>query len=670
MVFSITSSIMWMKYIGKKSASVLGMALMAGVLLLPVHDAVSVPVPLKKPDLSMQDLRARMDLFPTMAETERAGAAVEKVSVAMQKAGHTFKGLVAGATDYKEKYGAILTGGDLSARDVETYHMIFDLQAHGKMDEADAYIARLSDKGLMGHVLYQRYMHPVAYRSTYGELKSWLESYADHPGAEKIYKLALARTPEGVKGALPHPQENGKVARVGNPKIQRARTYASTISRTSEQKRDIIRFSRNVRDLVRTGQADDALTLFGQAPERALMDAVELDRLQAQIAAGYLYAGKLDVALALAMQSADRSGLNAPTAGWVAGLAAWQRQDYASAARYFAMTGRSPYVSGWMASAGSYWAARAHGKLGDRKSRTAWLRHAAKQDRTFYGLLAVQALGRAFDFNWSSPAFGEEQEQMIRDSQAGRRAMALVAAGRNEMAEAELMRLEYAGNDPLREAVLAYANKVGLPAVAMRLGQVTRLADGRYSDSAIYPLSPWSPEGGYAVDPALVHAVVRQESRFDMNAESHRGAMGLMQVMPETASYVMRDMSYAAGREGEVSLRMPDVNLEVGQSYLAYLLKNRLVKGDMVALLVAYNAGPGNLQRWRKERPTDDPLLFIETIPVGETRDYVERVLSNYWIYRLRGREDTPTLAALSSGKSAQYAQILLDDGLKLAANE
>ena len=74
-------------------------------------------------------------------------------------------------------------------------------------------------------------------------------------------------------------------------------------------------------------------------------------------------------------------------------------------------------------------------------------------------------------------------------------------------------------------------------------------------------------------------------------------------------------------------------------------------------MTIAYNAGPGTLSRWKRERKQiKDPLLFIETIPYNETRAFIERVLSNYWIYRMRFNQDTPSLDAVAEGRWARYA--------------
>jgi hypothetical protein len=86
----------------------------------------------------------------------------------------------------------------LRAADAALYREIFEVQTEGRWAAADALIGRLDDPLLMGHVLYQRYMHPSAWRSRYDELAGWLERYADHPNADRIHALAERRRPAGA----------------------------------------------------------------------------------------------------------------------------------------------------------------------------------------------------------------------------------------------------------------------------------------------------------------------------------------------------------------------------------------------------------------------------------------------------------------------------------------
>ncbi|MEQ9449317.1 MAG: lytic transglycosylase domain-containing protein, partial [Rhodospirillaceae bacterium] len=176
----------------------------------------------------------------------------------------------------------------------------------------------------------------------------------------------------------------------------------------------------------------------------------------------------------------------------------------------------------------------------------------------------------------------------------------------------------------------------------------------RYYDAALYPLPAWELENGYSVDRALVFAFIRQESRFNTNAKSPAGARGLMQLMPRTASFVAKDNSLRGGRLNE--LYNPQLNLDLGQRYLELLMGDDLVRGNLFMLAAAYNGGPGNLNKWlRRMNYPEDPLLFIESIPSRETRLFIERVLSNFWLYRLRLGQEVPSLDAVAAGRWPYY---------------
>ena len=146
-----------------------------------------------------------------------------------------------------------------------------------------------------------------------------------------------------------------------------------------------------------------------------------------------------------------------------------------------------------------------------------------------------------------------------------------------------------------------------------------------------YPRPDWQPEDDWQLDKALVYAFVRQESCFNHRAESAVGALGLMQIMPATAKEVANNLQCEYKTR---KLKNPEYNLRLGQAYLKKLLDLPQIQNNLIKLAVAYNAGPGNLNRWEKKMDyQDDPLLFLETIPSKETRTFVERILVNYWVY-------------------------------------
>ncbi len=640
---------------------------MAGLVFLstavasgPAYTADMIPVPSKKPDFVVASV-PQTEAAEAQPTTEEEGVAAVD-ALALLEFGQPVIPPV-------PKRRPMPRGLEpLSTSDAEIYQRIFAYQAQGNISRANTEIERLKDFRLRGHVLYQRYMHPIAYTASYEELRNWLDLYADHPGAEKIQKMVFKRQPRGSTDWVNKPEFLKGIARVHEPTITKGETYRSPRKRSAAQKGQIKKLSRTIKRDISKGAPTQALHRLKENDAAKLLDPVERDLLQAGIAAGYLYAGKPEKAYQLASQSAGRSGVHVPMAGWIAGLVAWRGEDYEGAARHFEITGRSPYTSGWMAASGAYWAARSHMRTGNVRAVSSWLKRASEHPHTFYGLIATRALGRDFAFNWKIPTYTKENRQMLIRVPAGYRAAALVAAGQINLAEAELVRIDARDNPQLREALLSYAGYAGLPALAMRVGNTMANAEGGFYDAALYPTGPWKPEKGYKVDPALIHAIMRQESRFDPNAKSRSGARGLMQVMPNTANHVAGRRQYK-DRHGKQELMDPHVNLDIGQRYLEELMTHNNVSGDLFSLLIAYNAGPGNLARWKREMVgIDDPLLFIESIPSGQTREYIERVLSNYWIYRLREDLPTPTLDSVAAGKNAQYAAMATDEPFRVAA--
>ena len=147
---------------------------------------------------------------------------------------------------------------------------------------------------------------------------------------------------------------------------------------------------------------------------------------------------------------------------------------------------------------------------------------------------------------------------------------------------------------------------------------------------AIYPfpyftqIDRWSQQ--FRLPPALVIALIRQESRFEPEILSRSGAVGLMQVMPDTGAWI-------ASKRGirTYSLKHPEDNINFGTWYLDYT-HNSFQNNSLLAV-ASYNAGPGAIARWVRQKGLGDADEFIENIPYAETRDYVPKVFGNYWNY-------------------------------------
>ncbi len=549
----------------------------------------------------------------------------------------------------------------LSVRDVERYRKIFALQEDGRWDEADRLIAQLDDRRLLGHLQFQRYMHPTAYRSSFAELRRWLASYADQPGADRIYRLAQRRKPAG---ATPPRQPTGQRISLGGAALE-LYSYASPRERSAAERQRVAEIKRQVRRNVRHQRLSVTEDLLDRADVRDLLDPVERGQGYARVASAWFYMGHDVEALALSGRAAQLAGDKAPVGLWIGGLAAWRQGKIQLAYQRFGALAEAEHVSGWMRAAGGFWASRAALRLRRPGEMSGWLRVAAEHPRTFYGLLGRAALGLDTEIAFARPEIDTRGLSRLMERPRALRAAALMQVGRRDLAAAELLMLDDWDRPETAHALLALTERARIPGLAYRLAshldaEPTRLADPAIT-AALYPIPPWEPESGWQVDRALLYALMRQESAFDPDAESRYGASGLMQIMPATASYIAGDRSLQHGRRDR--LFDPGFNLDLAQRYLLHLMQETDTGNDLFRLAAAYNGGPGNLRKWQEQIrkagvPLDDPLLFIESLPSLETRLFIERVLTNFWIYRARLGQPAPSLEALAAGVRPIYVKM------------
>ena len=540
----------------------------------------------------------------------------------------------------------------LSADDLQRYRRIFAMQESAWWDDADQVIAELQDPLLMSYVLEQRYLHR-SYRSTYRELRGWLKRYRDRPRARAIHRLAKARRPAGA-GNPPPPYKSAK--RLGAP-LRFGTGYRSEKRLNSKQRRRVRVLQARIRRHLRRTRLTATEKLLASAEVKRLFDRVQIDDAYAELAAGWFYRGYTEKALDLARAVTVRSGDDVPIAHWTAGLAAWQIGEIDHAVHHFSSLATAAEVSSWNRAAGAYWAARSNILLGNQKAAERWLSLAGEYPRTFYGLLARETLGLETRFSFDAPPLNSRVALRMVQDPAARRALALMQLNRFGDARRELLLVE-AWDDPAVASGVFAVTEIGrFPAVGFKLARRLSRADGQSwaeegLDHGHYPVPPWQPEGGFTVDRALVFAIMRQESAFNRYARSPGGARGLMQLMPRTAWSISGKGRYR-GRRG---LYDPKHNIALGQRYITWLKRNRAIKGDLFRIISAYNGGPGNLRKWqRRMKHGGDPLLFIETLPNLENRLYVERVLTNLWIYRQRLGQPTPSLKALAAGEWPSY---------------
>ncbi|MDG4577187.1 MAG: lytic transglycosylase domain-containing protein [Defluviicoccus sp.] len=521
----------------------------------------------------------------------------------------------------------------LSSEDVTLYREMFALARQGRGRAIDERLPLLANPLLLGHVMAQRYLNPRAAIESDAELMQWLAAYSDHPDAAAIRDLLDARRSERLR-------EQARLARAAQ------RAAARSAARSGKQT-----VAHPIKKPIRRGGgfADAGAVLNASEPAlRAGLDGTRSVRTE-EFYGGPAEDMVLSSEWSLSME--DRSTREL----WRHGIAAWRAGESAAAAGVFGALADRSDASAWVQAAAAFWAARAHLHARQPEHVSHWLKVAASQTRTFYGLLAQRILGLPLRIRWQPDDTDIAAARFVGSTAAGERALALVQVGEHPRAEAELAHASRGERGRFAHGAMVIAERAGLAQLSLQL--YARLyPDGGGFEAASYPVPYWRPEGGFTVDPALLFALARQESRFDPEAVSRAGARGLMQVMPATARHVVRRRPDDLA---DARLSNPETNLAVGQTYIELLVTEEDVGQDLFRLAAAWNGGPNNVKKWEFEgiAAEDDPLLFIETIPFGETRNFIEKVLANYWIYRDRLNQPVPSLDSLAAGMWPTYQE-------------
>jgi soluble lytic murein transglycosylase len=279
----------------------------------------------------------------------------------------------------------------------------------------------------------------------------------------------------------------------------------------------------------------------------------------------------------------------------------------------------------------------------------AHLEAAAQRPWTFYGQLGEAQLGRSSALSFAPPSVDAGSLRVfVEDHPEARRAAALAQLGRLSEVEAELRRLhgQLSSNDDATFLALAIALQA--PSAQLRAAEY----GGPGEAAGFCPNTSFEPTQGFALDRALIYAIVRQESYFNPKAVSVSNARGLMQLLPSTA----RDVDGVNYRRNPTALFDPGRNMDLGQSYLQWLMSAFHADGDLGRVFASYNGGPGWLSRWLATQPADiDPLLLLETMPRTQSRDYAERALSHMALCRKRYGQPPAELNAMAAGGAAIY---------------
>ena len=289
----------------------------------------------------------------------------------------------------------------------------------------------------------------------------------------------------------------------------------------------------------------------------------------------------------------------------------------------------------------TYWLGRAEAALGNREvSRKAFERIAGHP--TFYSILADEELGRTFTLPKKARAISADELEQTRQAPGIQRALALFRLDMRTEAAREWNWTMRNQDDRFLIAAAQLAQQLGVYDRAINAADRTR-SEHDYSLRYLAPyrdrIEPNARQRD--LDTGWVYGLMRQESRFVTAARSGVGAQGLMQIMPATGQWVAGKLGMKGYNVGW--LQDPDTNVMLGTTYMRMVLEG--LDNHPVLASAAYNAGPGRAKRWKDVKPLEG-AIYAESIPFGETRDYVKKVMANSIVYTalLDGR--APSLKA------------------------
>jgi soluble lytic murein transglycosylase len=378
------------------------------------------------------------------------------------------------------------------------------------------------------------------------------------------------------------------------------------------------------------------------APERwfeTLLSSARGAATDGQWSTAYAIASKVDDALPPGTEVSDqplgvRDDYTSLT--WLAGTTALNRlgrpADAIGMFTRYGSAARSPQTI----SKGFYWAGRAAHAAGRTNEAQEYFRRASAYPDQYYGQLALERAGLPVP----APAIARTVEaspatrQMFASRSVVRAARYLGAMGLWQDQSRMLRAIAAnAATDQDHVLVAELSTSLARPDLGVMAGR--RALSTGMSDYATASFPSVTVPDDHSSNWTMIHAIARQESQFDRQIVSSAGARGLMQLMPGTA----REVAGKLGMGYELSsLNDPHYNIRLGSTYFQQML--RYYGGSYPLAVAAYNAGPGNVNKWLRANgdprlPGGDIVQWIENIPIYETRNYVQRVLENAVVYDL-----------------------------------
>ena len=536
----------------------------------------------------------------------------------------------------------------LSESDIKIYLEINKLLDLGKWDEVNKQSKLLKNKILLGYLEYDKLMHPNKYRSTYSELLNWLEKYNDFPVVmqRRVYNLMVKRSLEEKKiNNIKKPKYGNYLRGYGENKVN----YITTKINQKRNKKFYV--DEKLLNLIISQEFEKLLNYYN-ANNKSRLDIVHYLKKDGK---KKYFKGLLRKSLATYRFLINKTKIEDPSIFFMAGLNAYRLKDYNSSINFFntcnsLIQNTVVKFSPKLKSACLFW----EGKLTSMQNKkNKLLLRASKFDRTMYGQLAIEKLNKKDSFVWNVKNYEKVKDKKfnIYKLSVFQRLIALSELNFYDKADLEMRNLysKLERNRSNTKLLLYLSEKLNLAAVQIRLGESFFNKDYILFMRGMYPTPEWRLEEGFIFDKAFIYAIIRRESAFNFRAKSSKGARGLMQLMPRTASKIKKDHRLRYGHKHQ--LYSLELNLELGQKLLKELAQNPNTKKSILNTLIAYNAGITRVKKWNKNINESDPLAFIESIPIKETRLFVKSILTDLWIYRDKLGQNKPTRTMLANDK-------------------
>jgi len=535
----------------------------------------------------------------------------------------------------------------LSEEDKKIYKRILNYQKDGRWTQAGKLKKNLSNNILSGYLEYDKLMHPNKYKASYEELAHWFETYTDYPPVlrKRVYSLLLKRLPKEISKNNFQKPKFGKYLRGYGEDRRKQITYNIKKPIKIELKKKINNYMMK----------SDHISLTKYLKKNNLSNEYAYKLIGENIDKVFYKGGLLN---SLELYDFYKNTLNVKNAGFLfkAGVNSYKIKDYKKSKNYFSScTKHVSSIDVWMKSACLYWSSMLENNTTKKKNI---LLQASKFPRTIYGQLAREKLNLPEPFVWNENNNNKNIKTLVnfQNNIAFRRVLALSEIQLYNKADLEIRNIYSLINKSDLKNLFFLSEKLNLAAALMRLGSKFSKSDSNLYIRGLYPTPEWDLKDALVIDKALLFALIRRESAFNFRAKSSKGARGLMQLMPRTASKLEKDhrLRYA----NKDNLYYIDLNLKIGQNFLKDLIYNTNTKSSILDTLIAYNAGLSRLKSWKKDIKEEDPIVFIESIPIKETRWFVKYILTDLWIYRDKLGQEKPSRSLLANKKKPLYKSL------------